>query len=243
MNLDAAKRLTQVIRIHAPIPEPYWEKLSPIWFKLREGNWGDKSVYDSVVINDEYGLKSKSLRNATVLDIGGHIGCFCYIANKCGAGLIHSYEPVRENYDLLVENTKILDIEVFNTAIGATRGYGAIPQQDMGYDLCGRCVTQTENGTVPIITLDDAILKITEESLSRRVELLKIDCEGAEWGMLSTVTRLDLVDEIVGEWHENRIGYEGWKENDLHRLLPGFHVTVIPSTTPARWGPFYARKR
>jgi hypothetical protein len=34
-----------------------------------------------------------------------------------------------------------------------------------------------------------------------RIDLLKLDCEGSEYSILAHCTCLDLVREIVGEWH------------------------------------------
>jgi hypothetical protein len=48
----------------------------------------------------------------------------------------------------------------------------------------------------------DAIIDEVTNHGEKRVRLLKLDCEGAEWPILLTSRRLHLIDEICGEFHE-----------------------------------------
>src|SRR5262249_28055223 len=52
-------------------------------------------------------------------------------------------------------------------------------------------------------TFEDAIDRATDNGV-RRVSLMKIDCEGAEFPILLTSNRLGCIDRIVGEYHELR---------------------------------------
>jgi hypothetical protein len=51
------------------------------------------------------------------------------------------------------------------------------------------------------LAFDDLVDRVTHHA-ERRVRLLKLDCEGAEWPILLTSQRLHLIDEICGEFHE-----------------------------------------
>ena len=51
------------------------------------------------------------------------------------------------------------------------------------------------------IAFDDIVDRATNRG-ERRVRLLKLDCEGAEWPILLTSQRLHLIGEICGEFHE-----------------------------------------
>jgi Methyltransferase FkbM domain len=51
------------------------------------------------------------------------------------------------------------------------------------------------------VAFDDVVDLVTNGG-ERRVRLLKLDCEGAEWPILLTSRRLHLIDEIIGEFHE-----------------------------------------
>ena len=84
-------------------------------------------------------------------------------------------------------------------------GYQVFPQSFL--DLAG--VVNTGGGSVmwgvgePVqkVAFDDVVDLATNRG-ERRVRLLKLDCEGAEWPILLTSRRLHLIDEIVGEFHE-----------------------------------------
>jgi hypothetical protein len=70
-------------------------------------------------------------------------------------------------------------------------------------------IVNTGNGSVvwgsgePVakIAFDEIVDRVTNHG-ERRVRLLKLDCEGAEWPILLTSQRLGLIDEICGEFHE-----------------------------------------
>ena len=71
------------------------------------------------------------------------------------------------------------------------------------------CYLNTGDGSViwgegePVakVAFDDVVDRVTNRG-RRRVRLLKLDCEGAEWPIVLTSQRLELIDEIVGEFHE-----------------------------------------
>ena len=60
-------------------------------------------------------------QNDIVLDIGAHIGLFTLYASQfCTKGLIYSFEPMKDNYELLLENIKSNNLEqvkIFNLAV------------------------------------------------------------------------------------------------------------------------------
>src|SRR4030065_90765 len=65
----------------------------------------------------------------------------------------------------------------------------------------GSVIWGTTGQEVDTISLDDIILNITENG-RKRIRLIKIDCEGAEFPILLTSKILHLVDNICGEYHE-----------------------------------------
>ena len=58
---------------------------------------------------NEYDIEDFEINvNDTVIDIGAHIGLFSLLVSQlCKTGKILSFEPVRENFDLLVSNLKL----------------------------------------------------------------------------------------------------------------------------------------
>ncbi|MDQ2731571.1 MAG: FkbM family methyltransferase, partial [Armatimonadota bacterium] len=94
------------------------------------------------------------------------------------------------------------------------------------------------------------------------VRLLKMDCEGSEFPILLTATKLHLVEEICGEFHEmgglfdgNSIpdaarveGYPAYGIGELFLFLnaAGFRViyerSALPDGRPCNLGHFWAKR-
>jgi hypothetical protein len=84
-------------------------------------------------------------------------------------------------------------------------GYHAFPKSFSGMEG----VVNTGNGSVvwgsgePVAKLAfDEIVDRATNGGECRVRLLKLDCEGAEWPILLSSQRLELISEICGEFHE-----------------------------------------
>jgi hypothetical protein len=54
-----------------------------------------------------------------------------------------------------------------------------------------------EGPIVKAVSLDEIV------DAARSIRFLKIDCEGSEWPILYTCTKLDQIQEIAGEYHEH----------------------------------------
>ncbi len=60
---------------------------------------------------------------------------------------------------------------------------------------------ESDGPGIESVPFDDVIEQVTEGG-RRRIRLLKIDCEGSEFPILLTATKLDRIDRIAGEFHE-----------------------------------------
>lgn len=78
---------------------------------------------------------------------------------------------------------------------------------------------------VDVIALDDLISDVTGQG-RRRIKLLKVDCEAAEFPILLTSRRLELVDHIVGEFHELSGQHDSIAIPE-HSKVPGFSRFTI----------------
>lgn len=169
--------------------------------KFRNNTY-DASIFDFVCRQNEYELDD--LSGKTILDIGGHIGCFALKAISLNVDKVVSFEPDQGNYDLAIFNLSEYDnAEVVRAAI--TRSDKEVEVRlDVSDDAAnsgGGCSVTGLGEVVPSMSLDDAIDKW-------QPNFLKIDCEGGEFPALYTCTRLDQIDTIVGEFH-NGVGTKG----------------------------------
>lgn len=178
----------------------------------------DPMIFDRVVALDEYRLPERFEPGDVILDVGAHIGSFAYAVVLRGGKHVWSIEPDRANCAFAAENLRpYIDqgyVRLLHAAVWRSDrnddelrfdGYHAFPESYPGM----KGIVNTGNGSVvwglgePVakIAFDDVVDLATNRG-ERRVRLLKLDCEGAEWPILLTSRRLHLIDEIVGEFHE-----------------------------------------
>src|SRR2546430_5533791 len=175
-------------------------------------------IFDGVVAIDEYRLPDRFEPDDVVVDVGAHIGSFAYAVVLRGGKHVWSIEPDRTNCAFAAEHLRpYVDqgyVQLLHAAVWRSDrnddelrfdGYHAFPQSWPGMEG----IVNTGGGSVvcglgePVakIAFDDVVDLATNRG-ERRVRLLKLDCEGAEWPIVLTSRRLHLIDEIVGEFHE-----------------------------------------
>lgn len=204
----------------------------------RVDTW-DRKIYALAASGHEYG--DLYCLNATVLDVGAHIGGFTHYALRNGARRIVAIEPWRANYRLLRDNIAALhpvqdaDVTLVHGAIWSSEGkisFSPHPGENTGG---GTTDPRHEGEAVDAYTLDTWL-----EDLEH-VDVLKMDCEGAELPSLWHCEQLHRVDTIVGEYHRQSDPGARTPEEMLGRLaLRGFVVTAEEKT--AALGKFVARR-
>lgn len=232
----------------------------PTAFPLRPGT-NDDVVYNAVVTQNEYRVPEALASDALVVDIGVHIGSFSHLALTRGAGRVFGFEPEAGNFARAAHNLAPFGdrVRLFNHAVWRSDlpslqlPFFASP--DVANSGGGTLIWETSGPLVDAVPFDTVVDAITEGGL-RRIELLKIDCEGAEFPILLTSTRLDRIDRIVGEYHELRAnlpahvripGYDEFSMEALAAALEnvGFAVTWERQATAAfgDLGLFFAERR
>ena len=172
-----------------------------------------------------------------VLDIGAHIGGFAVRAAQLAApGNVYAYEASRSNFDMLAENKALNNLEnlhAHHTAVSDSRG-------EMEFFLPGDngalgSLLQDANSPrerVRAVTLAD----ILSENNIEQVDCLKMDVEGAEYGILAGCSRetLEKIRYIVMEYHE--FVDDPRSHRELVRLLEshGFRVVVEGGIFPQK---------
>ena len=133
------------------------------------------------IFKGEYDIAYEN-ENPVILDIGGNIGGFCLWANKKWKNSkIYSYEPIKNNFEILKLNTKDFDnIMIMNLAIGSKT-----EQRKMYYGAhnVGECSFQ--HGTEQVEEGED--VSVLAASLLPKANIVKIDTEGAEVEILENM--------------------------------------------------------
>jgi FkbM family methyltransferase len=148
----------------------------------------------NVVLDDDYGLRS--LRNApqTIVDIGANVGFFSTFARHCfPEATIHAYEPSRETAAYARSNTAHAGTTLFDEGVAASPGCATM--RALGSSTLAR-TEPAETGEVRLTSLADVV-----ERIGGQVDLLKIDCEGAEWDITANPAPFAQVRAIRMEYH------------------------------------------
>ncbi|MEO6051182.1 MAG: FkbM family methyltransferase [Pyrinomonadaceae bacterium] len=169
-------------------------------FKLRGGT-DDRHVLFEIFVRNCYG-EAKIRPGAVVVDIGANIGCFSLQAAQ-KASCVFAYEPFPANFDALRDNVllnKAHNVKIFPTAVGGKAGKSMlfIPDND---SFVGRVSLHPGRGTrmteCTCITLD----QVVGDNNLDTIDLLKIDCQGAEYEILygASVKTLSRIQQIITE--------------------------------------------
>lgn len=186
-----------------------------MWYRLETNDW---NTVTSAMTEDEYGLAKLAPLSGFAVDIGAHIG-------SVGIGLaldnpdltVLCIEPVPDNVEMIRRNVEANGLEGRVVALSAAAGGpdDRTTTVDWGYTgqpalehhaFIGNTALVYEFGSNPLFphkeTIADcySISGLLAHLGIEQLPLLKIDCEGCEWAVL-TDPAIDKVDICVGEWH------------------------------------------
>jgi FkbM family methyltransferase len=163
----------------------------------------DLMALTNVWLIQDYSSKDFSIKNDDiVIDVGAHIGLFALFASQyCKNGKIYCFEPVKENYDLLLDNIKLnnlTNIIPFNCAVSDKSSKVKIFLRD---DEASHSMYITNSNYVEVssMTLDDFF----KETKIKKCDFLKLDCEGAEYDIIDSLTpkNFEIIERIAIECH------------------------------------------
>lgn len=179
---------------------------SPHPIFLRAGS-SDMSVFKQVLIDEEYSFPLEETPH-TIIDAGAHIGLSAiWFAIRYPHARIIAIEAERANFELMVRNVEAYpNVTPVHAALWSHSGVLGI-EDPFGVGGWGFQTTQSDNkesssyGTVQCVTARDVIEKFDLD----RVNLFKIDIEGAEYEVFSDPGSSDWltsVDAIAIELHD-----------------------------------------
>jgi len=161
-----------------------------------------------------------------ILDIGSNIGAsVIYFHHQFPEAKIFGFEPHPDNFRILQKNVDHLpSVTVFNYGLGATNQRIAVPADQVNFGAFSTDGRFKDRGhpaapvECEVRPLDDVFREIG----IAQVDLIKIDCEGAEADVFSTLPDeiLNHCQWIVGEFHDHT-GF-----GVLARLASHFHLDL-----------------
>lgn len=171
--------------------------------------------------------------DSVVIDVGANIGDFAVMAaRQCPAGRVVAVEPLRSAGRMIEVQARLNslnNITWVHAVLSDRTGTSVANRLDSQYDTAEGAAEQVESRTLPQLIAD---LQLD------RIDLLKLDCEGAEWDILpSAEAVLPHVRQIAMEFHCER----GWTVEKLASWLRsrGF---VVRHTEGPGMGLLWARR-
>jgi FkbM family methyltransferase len=173
---------------------------------------------------EDYGSIKKG---SIIIDIGGNIGTFALFAAFSGAAKVYTFEPNAESFDILCKNVSFNKLEniilPFKYAVSDSDGEkvliptGSSPYNTMQPVTAGTTDTGSYE-TVETISLNS----FCKENNIENVDLIKIDCEGAEFQIIP-----NLAPELLKRVRNIKVEYQDGDVNILlnHLITNGFTVS------------------
>lgn len=205
--------------------EKYTWNNRPVYYRA---STSDMTLIYEVLLKSEY--KSEyylptGFSPKIILDIGANIGITSiYLINKFPNAKIFSFEPLLENYDILKKNTEnYKNIKVFNFGLGKNNETLDIFLSDDSANFGGGSLFPEAGGTCnrkvkcEIRNIQDTLAELNIKA----IDLIKIDTEGAEFDILTSLSNKYLQDVkwITGELH-------GYKDFELLSYLQNFGFRI-----------------
>lgn len=206
--------------------------------KTRAKN-SDRGIFTEANLLDAYQKNKIRIKpNDTIIDIGAHIGAFTILAAK-KAKKVYSFEPHPENFKLLKENialNNLTNITATKKAITDKKGIFPLYISKSNTGSHSIFLREEQSGTTPVQTI--TIIEFIKAKKIKKIGLLKIDCEGAEYPILETLPEktFELIEQISMECHP----IQNSSPEQLKTLLQkrGFDVQM----TKGKFPKIYAQK-
>jgi|HubBroStandDraft_1064217.scaffolds.fasta_scaffold202960_1 FkbM family methyltransferase len=141
--------------------------------------------------------------DATVVDVGANIGDFTVqAAMLCPAGRVYAVEPILGNCECVrqqLELNQSRNVTVLQFALGAKDGQTEIHSAGaVSSAYWGKAGVER----VRLTSLES----LMKENGIQRIDLLKLDCEGAEWDIFPAAEALlPRIDQICMEYHNGKL--------------------------------------
>lgn len=195
---------------------------------IRPGS-ADATILNEVWIKKLYTPKGFEIKeNDIVIDVGAHIGIFStFAAFYAKKGLVYSFEPLKENFYLLEKNVKInklKNIKFFNKGLGKKQKFVKLYIFENKASNSTK-IFENKNNYVLICLVE---LKKIIDKINKKINLLKIDCEGCEYEVLFNLpsSYFEKIDKIVLEFHDINKKYN-YKTISAHLRKMNFKVIIV----------------
>jgi len=178
--------------------------------EIRPGT-GERFAFYENLIRSDYLNNGATLKDGdTVIDIGANIGCFTVMAASIvgNSGRVIAIEPNPETYQQLCRNIELnnlSNVTPLNLAIGANNQPIELYISDNSlYSSFYAKVDKHQIIGKKIAVNSETLESLMEQLKIQEVQLLKLDCEGAEYQILDSISPslASRIKQVSMEVHE-----------------------------------------
>lgn len=188
-----------------------------------------------------------NVRNTGVIDIGANIGDTAIYFALNGAKHVYAFEPYPYSYNLAIKNIKLNGLQKKITLLneGCSGKYKEIKIDIKYQNLWGSDLKVFNKGNViKITTLKDIIKRFN----IRNSAILKVDCEGCEYGVLLNASNFDLrkFKQIQIEYHYGYLNLKRKLESagfKINKTFPKYLLNTSAENKEMLIGYIYAQRR
>jgi len=197
--------------------------------RVRSGTT-DKGIVKEIFLLNHYAFALEHLpRGGTVVDVGAQIGAFTsYVAHRAPESVIHSFEPMSDNFEMLNHNVRrnqFNQVRTHQEAVSSTDGELKLYLSDQNTGMHSLYRPSERFETVNSV----AFSRLYDALGIEQCDVLKLDCEGAEYDIIGSASdeALARTQAIVMEYHQPE------KNPAMIDRLNGAGFTVVPSPSQA----------
>lgn len=193
-------RLLLEVKRPLSVLKHYFTRNSPEYVDLRSGLrvWFSSHPHDLITffivfLKRDYGAIKKDI---VVIDIGANIGTFALFAASCGAKKVYAVEPSREAFQVLCRNIESNNLEevivpLNKAASSEDHSFVRFPISSSPYNKVDfDNVTDDNSAFYEVETI--SLSSVISDSGFDHIDLLKMDCEGAEFKIFPSTSESDL---------------------------------------------------
>lgn len=169
------------------------------------------------------------VQKPVVIDIGANVGFFSLLAwYKLPAAKVIAFEPIARNFKVLKKNTERIATERLlanHAAVSDVVGEIVLRFNDQAITTSASLLASSTGGTEESVR-STTLTAILEENQLQKVDLLKMDCEGAEYSIIynSPAELFENINCIAMETHVGSAPNENTQSMVAYLELLGYTV-------------------
>ena len=174
-------------------------------FYFRNGTSDALLVSKNLISDSDRDYLFPNINPSVIFDIGANIGVISFLMSHIyPEARIFSFEPQKDNFEILRLNTqKLPNVSIFNYGLGASSRKDMLYFSDTPDNFGGYSIFKdyADTTSAPNEIEIKSINSVLDDLQISEIDIIKIDCEGAEKEILESLSCLNRSKYITGELH------------------------------------------